>query len=194
MHPGLGSEIFLFGRRGRDIQFRYQHKIVAEFVKADVAESVTEVTPVAKMIIADYLAGKYDKITLVYTDFYSAISQKPRVKQLLPIEAQDDDLGQVKSMTKEIKADSGQDFEYIFEPSPEEVLTQMLNRLIELQIYQALLESNASEHSARMMAMRNASDAAVDMIDELTLSFNQARQQTITAELADISAGRAAVS
>ena len=83
------------------------------------------------------------------------------------------------------------DFEYAFEPSPDVVLDQMLNRLIELQIYQALLESNASEHSARMLAMRNASDAAGDMIEDLTLTFNQARQQSITAELADISSGSA---
>ena len=84
-------------------------------------------------------------------------------------------------------------YEYLFEPSPDVVLDQMLYRLIELQIYQALLESNASEHSARMIAMRNASDAAGDMIDDLTLTFNQARQQAITSELADISAGTAAV-
>ena len=193
-HPGLTAEVFLFGRRGRDIQHRYQHQIVAEFIKPDVAESISQITPLAKMIIADYLLGKYDKITLVYTDFYSAISQKPKIKQLLPIESQDDDLGQVKETQKKTQADFGQDFEYLFEPSPEAVLEQMLYRLIELQIYQALLESNASEHSARMMAMRNASEAAMDMIHELTLSFNQARQQTITAELADISAGRAAVS
>ncbi len=95
---------------------------------------------------------------------------------------------------KEKPASEQADFEYIFEPSADAVLEQMMNRLIELQIYQALLESNASEHSARMLAMRNATDAAGDMIEDLTLTFNQARQQAITSELADISAGSAAVS
>ena len=120
-------------------------------------------------------------------------AQKARLKKILPIEREDDELGYVRG--SEIEKDSAPHvFEYLFEPSPDAVLEQMLYRLIELQIYQALLESNASEHSARMMAMRNASDAASDMIDDLTLTFNQARQQAITAELADISAGRAAVS
>ena len=83
-----------------------------------------------------------------------------------------------------------EDYEYIFEPSPDEVLSELLPRLIEMQIYQAILESDASEHSARMVAMRNASDAAADMIDDLTLIFNKARQTSITSELADISGGR----
>lgn len=190
---GVGAEVFLIGKRGRDIIFRHGQKVVAEFPKSDVVENVTEVTPLAKMVIGDYVSGTYDKVVAAYTDYRSAISQKARLKKILPIEREDDELGYVRG--SEIEKDSAQRvFEYLFEPSPDAVLEQMLYRLIELQIYQALLESNASEHSARMMAMRNASDAASDMIDDLTLSFNQARQQAITAELADISAGRAAVS
>ena len=190
----LGSEIeiFLIGKRGREIAYKYGYSVVAEFEKADVAEKITEITPLAKMVIADYIASKYDKVAIAYTDYRSAISQKPRIRKLLPIEKQDDELGYV-SEEKE-KPDNVKDYEYLFEPSPNVVLEQMLYRLIELQIYQALLESNASEHSARMMAMRNATEAAGDMIDDLTLTFNQARQQAITAELADISAGAAAVS
>jgi len=84
-------------------------------------------------------------------------------------------------------------YEYLFEPSPDKVLANLLPRLIEIQLYQAMLESDASEHSARMMSMRNASEAAKDMIDALTLAFNQARQASITAELADITGGRVAV-
>ena len=84
-------------------------------------------------------------------------------------------------------------YEYVFEPNAEEVLKRMLPRLIEVQIYQAVLESDASEHSARMMAMRSASDAASDMIDNLTLVYNQARQAAITQEIAEISSGKAAL-
>jgi len=114
----------------------------------------------------------------------------------LPIDRADNELGYAGKNDRSdenVKFEIFEENEYIFEPSPDVVLEQMLNRLIELQIYQAVLESNASEHSARMMAMRNASDAASDMIGDLTMTFNRARQQSITTELADISAGRAAV-
>ncbi len=84
-------------------------------------------------------------------------------------------------------------FDYAFEPSPDAVLDALLPRMVEMQIFRAVLETNASEHAARMVAMRNATDAAGDLIDELSLSFNQARQAAITADLAEISAGRAAL-
>jgi F-type H+-transporting ATPase subunit gamma len=185
------AEVFLMGKRGKEVMFKHGHDIVAEFDKLDTAERISEVTPLAKMVIDQYLSGTYDKVSIAYTDYYSAISQKTRVKKLLPLDRQDDELG--FAIDQYPAPRESESFEYIFEPSPDAVLDQMLFRLIELQIFQALLESNASEHSARMMAMRNASDSASDMIDDLTLSFNQARQQAITAELADISAGRAAV-
>lgn len=191
----VSAQVSLVGKRGRDIMHRYSHQVIAEFDKSDVAESVTEVTALAKLVINDYLSGKYDKVVIAYTDFESAISQEPRIRKLLPIDKQDDELGQISDGNRGDVKDKNisQDYEYIFEPSADVVLDQMLYRLIELQIYQALLESNASEHSARMMAMRNASDASSDMIDDLTLSFNQARQQAITSEIAEISAGSAAV-
>ncbi len=192
----IEAEIFLMGNRGKDIMFRHGHKVIAEFTKFDVATRVSEVSPLAQMAIQDYISGKYDKIVMAYTDYKSAIVQEPRIRKLLPIDRQDDELGFVgkndksTELTNQVAVEKN---EYIFEPSPDIVLEQMLNRLVELQIYQALLESNASEHSARMMAMRNASDAALDMINDLTITYNRARQQNITTELADISAGRAAV-
>ncbi len=187
----IEAEVLLMGKRGRDIMFRHGHEIVAEFTKVDVATRVSEITPMAKMVISDYIKGKYDKVVVAYTDYYSAIKQKPRIRTLLPLGSEDAELGSVIGVQPE--RTEPDDAEYLFEPSADAVLDQMLERLIELQLYQALLESNASEHSARMMSMRNASDAASDMIRDLTLSFNQARQQMITSELADISAGSAAV-
>jgi F-type H+-transporting ATPase subunit gamma len=188
----IEAEVLLMGKRGRDIMYKHGHEIVAEFAKVDVATRVTEVTPLAKMVIADYVSGKYDKVIVAYTDYYSAMKQKPRIKRILPIGHEDDELGAISGVQP--VANNENDNEYLFEPSTDIVLDQMLARLIEVQLYQALLESNASEHSSRMMAMRNASDAASDMISELTLTFNQARQQMITSELADISSGSAAVS
>ncbi len=194
----LAADLIAVGKRGREIMFRRGHTIVAEFIKADVTTRVEEITPIAQLIMEDYLSGKYDKIVMAYTDFISPISQKPRLKQLLPIEIdKDDNLGQAKAegveQPEELKDKPSFNYEYLFEPNPEEVLNQLIPRLLEVQLYQALLESDASEHSARMMAMRNASDAAKDMIDDLTLAFNQARQAAITAELADITGGRVAI-
>ncbi|MDP2684855.1 MAG: ATP synthase F1 subunit gamma [bacterium] len=187
------AEVFLLGMRGRDIMYKHGHEIIAEFAKLDVATRINEVTPLAKAAISDYISGRYHKVVVAYTDYQSAMKQVPTIKKLLPIEQEDDELGYISEQQKQDEKDMQKDFEYAFEPSPDVVLDQMLNRLIELQIYQALLESNASEHSARMLAMRNASDAAGDMIEDLTLTFNQARQQAITAEIAEISAGAAAV-
>lgn len=196
----LQAEIIAVGRRGRDISLRQGHAIVAEFTKPDITTRLEEVTPVARLVISDYLSGHYDKVVIAYTDFISPLRQKPRLKQLLPIEqAEDEYLGVARApevnLTNEHQARFNKTFnyEYLFEPSPAQVLENLLPRLIEVQIYQAMLESDASEHSARMMAMRNASEAAADMISELTLAFNQARQQAITAELADITGGRVAV-
>ncbi|MBU0598479.1 ATP synthase F1 subunit gamma [Patescibacteria group bacterium] len=201
-HVDIEAEVFLMGSKGRDIMFKHGHKVVAEFAKLDVTTRISEISPIAKMVITDFINGKYDKISIAYTDYQSAIIQRSRVRKLLPIEREDRELGYVGDTYKDDLPDSrsetetpglNADFEYLFEPSPDAVLEQMLNRLIELQVYQDILESNASEHSARMLAMRNATDAAGDMIDDLTLTFNQARQQAITSELADISAGSAAV-
>jgi len=201
------ADLVAVGKRGRDIMWRHGHTVIAEFTKADITTRMDEVTPIAKLVIDDYLVGKYDKVVLAYTDFISAVTQKPRIKQLLPIEDEemDVDLGAARSpivprhspldnklgtRNEELGTYS---YEYLFEPTPDEVLEDLLPRLIEVQLYQALLESDASEHSARMLAMHNASDAAQDMISGLTLTYNQARQSSITAELADITGGRVAV-
>ncbi len=194
----LEADLVAVGKRGRDIMFRSGHTVIAEFTKTDITTSIEEVSPIAKLIADDYLSGKYDKVVIAYTDFISPIVQKPRIKQLLPIEIEPDtDLGVAQAAgVKQPATDNINNFinyEYVFEPTPDEVLKDLLPRLIEVQIYQALLESDASEHSARMLAMHNASDAAKDMISALTLAFNQARQSAITTELADITGGRAAI-
>jgi len=201
------TDILALGSRSRDVMRVAGCQVVADFKKEDLTLQVADVAPVARMIMDDFVKGKYDKVFVAFTDYVSSLKQVPRVKQLLPIEPEPDDyLGVVgKSQgvgaTKEFIEEKGErylkkgdySFEYVFEPSAREVLDQMLPRLIEMQVYQAVLESEASEHSARMFAMRNATDAAGDMIDDLTLTFNRARQAGITQEIAEISSGAAAL-
>lgn len=181
-----------------------KYHIAADFPKSDLVLSASETNPIARLAISDYLSGKYDKVMLAYTDFISGVNQVPRIKQLLPVDVSADDqyLGVVgkseavgtsreyiEEKSKEHLQSGEFTYEYAFEPSPKEVLDRIVPRLIEVQLYQALLESNASEHSARMTAMHQATESASDMVSELTLFYNKARQSSITAEIAEISAG-----
>jgi len=198
-------DFILIGKKGVSVKTRYGFKIIADFPKMDATPEVKDVIPVASMIIKDFLENKYDKVMVAYTDFVNAAKQIPRVKQLLPIDlsAKDNHLGivgqdprvgldkdYIKEKEEKYLHDSKQNsYVFKFEPSAEEVLDELLPRLIEVQLYQALLESNASEHSARMASMHQATEAASDLIDELTLYYNKARQASITAEISEISAG-----
>lgn len=181
------TDFILVGKKGAVVH-NYKHEIAAEFEKSDVITDAKEIYPVIKMVLNDYQYQKYDKVFVAYTDFINAAKQIPRLKQLLPIELENADeyLGQVEG--KENKVDNII-LDYTFEPSPSEVLDRIIPRLLEVQLYQAFLESNASEHSARMTAMHQATEAATDMVSELTLFYNKARQAGITAEIAEISAG-----
>jgi len=199
----IETEFIVVGRKGLAVNSRHRYKVAAEFSKLDICSEVVEVRPIAKLVIDDFLNGKYDKVMVAYTDYMTASKQVARVKQILPVDitAEEDHLGVVgesakigidKKMVKEKEdkylRDNGS-YVFTFEPSPEEVLNEMLPRLIEIQLFQALLESNASEHSARMAAMHQATEAAGDLVDQLTLFYNKARQASITAEIAEISAG-----
>lgn len=186
----IETDFIVVGKRGMGIYSRYRYNVVAEFGKSDSDTSVEEVRPIGSMIINDFLAGKYDKIMIAYTDYISAGKQLTRVKQILPIDigAEEDHYLGVVGEDKNVREEK-EIFIFEFEPNEEEVLNEMLPRLIEVQLYQALLESNASEFSARMNAMHIATDAASDMERELTMSYNKARQASITAEIAEISAG-----
>jgi len=201
----IENEFVVFGKKGLAVSSRLGHKVVADFIKNDTNAGVADITPIAKMVTKDFLAGRYDKILVAYTDFVNAAVQVPRIKQLLPIDldAQDDHLGVVgKSAkvgldkeyvkgkeTKYLKDETGFAYDFTYEPSPAEVLDKMIPRLIEVQLFQALLESNASEHSARMATMHQANESAKDLISELTLYYNKARQASITSEIAEIAAG-----
>ncbi len=197
------TDFILVGKKGT-IVHRQDYKVAAEFAKSDIITDAREIYPIVKMALSDYEAKKYDKILVAYTDFINPAKQIPRVKQLVPVEIDSNDeylgvVGRDKNVNakQEIADDKNKKslnsenytYEYTFEPSPREVLNKIIPRLVEIQLYQAFLEANASEHSASMTAMHQATEAASDMINELTLFYNKARQAGITAEIAEISAG-----
>lgn len=195
---GTGTvDVVTIGRKGQDAARRKGMNVIATFTDMANNPTVTDIRPIADIAIGDFVAkGGYDEVHLAFTDYRSAMTQVPGVKRLLPI-TRIEGLGDVNEAVAEGMAEKaatpGGANEYLFEPSPEKVLDVMLPRLVEAQIYQALLESSASEHAARMMAMRSATDAAEDMIGDLTLTYNQARQAGITREIAEISSGKAAL-
>jgi F-type H+-transporting ATPase subunit gamma len=167
------------GRKGRDFMRRYGREIRAEFTNLGDRPGWLDTLPISRIIIDDYTSGEIDRVYIVYPQFVSTMVQKPVVHQILPVEP------------AEIPA--AQNVDYIYEPGPAEVLGQLLPRFVEMQVYHAILESIASEQSARMVAMRNATESANELIEELTLMYNKARQETITKELLDITGGAAAL-
>ena len=176
---GIEVETIAIGKKGRDWLLRYDPKLRAEFTKMPDAPKSVDVSAIVRLIIDDYTQGYFDEVYLVYTDFVNTIKQVPTTHKLLPVEPAES-AGTMAA-------------EYIFEPSPEAVLNQVVIGLTEVQILQSLYESLASEHSARMVAMRNATDAAQDLIDSLTLTYNKARQENITRELMDIIGGSSGI-
>lgn len=172
-------DVITVGKRGADTMRRVGRPIVASFVDLTNSPKYADIRPITRLILEEYLNGTYDKVVIGYTDYISALTQKPNLVDLLPL--------------KPIEEEEAGSTEYVFEPNPREVLDALLPKIVETQVWQALLESAASEHSARMMAMRSASDAALDMINSLTFTFNQARQAGITREIAEISSGKAAL-
>ena len=167
------------GRKGADSMRRYGRDIRAEFTNLGDRPTLFDTLPISRIIIDDYTSGIIDLVYLSYTRFFSTISQKPVLQQVLPVEP------------AVIPAE--QNVDYIYEPGTVSVLGQLLPRFIDMQVYHAILESIASEQSARMVAMRNATDSAKDLVSELTLMYNKARQESITKELLDITGGAAAL-
>ena len=163
------------GRRGRDFMSRYGQDILAEFIQLGDRPSLLDTIPISRVVIDDYTNETIDQVYLAYTRFVTTVNQQPMLQELLPIEP--------------AKMERTENLEYIYEPSAPAVLEHLLPRYVEMQVYHAILESIASEQSARMVAMRNATDNANDMIEELTLIYNKARQELITKELLDIAGG-----
>ena len=172
---GVPSSLVAIGRKGRDFFRRTDMEIQAEFTELGDYPEYLDILPISHIVIDDYTAGRVDQVFLVYAYFVNTMTQEPRVRQLLPVEPPSDEA------TRAV--------DYIYEPGREAVLDELLPRYVEMQIYEAILEANASEQSARMVAMHNATDAAEEMIEDLTLARNKARQEQVTSELLDIVGG-----
>jgi F-type H+-transporting ATPase subunit gamma len=168
------------GRKGLDFMRRYGRDIRAEFTWLGDQPSLLETLPISRIIIDDYTNGYIDAAYISYTQFISTLAQKPVMQQVLPV--------------RPAIIPRAENVDYIYEPNSQEVLAGLLPRFVEMEIYHAILESIASEQSARMVAMRNATDNAKDLVDDLTLVYNKARQEAITKELLDITGGVAALS
>ena len=173
---GITTNVIPVGRKGRDFMRRYRREIAAEFVNIGDRPSLADISPIAQVVIQDYIDEKVDAVYIAYTRYINTLNQRPELVKILPIEPP-------------TEAEAGKSGEFLFEPSPREVLEQILPRFVEISVYQAVLESIASYYSAQMVAMRNATDNAKEFIAELRLSLNKARQSRITNEVAEISAG-----
>jgi F-type H+-transporting ATPase subunit gamma len=176
---GKQVSVVTIGRKGRDWMLRHGPPLRAEFTGLGDRPTSNDIAPVASVVIEDFINGQSDAVYLATTNFVNTLRQEPDIRQLLPI---------VPAVPEVSMA-----ADYIFEPDPQTILGEVLRGITELQILQAVYEAIASEQSARMVAMRNATDAANDLIGELTLSYNKARQESITKELLDIVGGAAAL-
>jgi F-type H+-transporting ATPase subunit gamma len=178
------------GRKGSELLHRRGLNVMAQFTDLPAEPQFTDASPIGRILVEEFLAGRADEIYLVYTDFVNMIRQVPTMKKLLPLEFETPE-GLVQA---EFGAGTkGPSAAYIYEPGQDEILDQIVPRFTALQAYQALLESIASEHAARMMAMKNATDNASDLAGALTLEYNKVRQQGITNEMLDIAGGAEAL-
>jgi len=185
------ADVVTVGRKGRDFMLRQGQSLVAEFSNLPAQPALTDVTPIARVVLEGFLEGTYDAVWLAFTDFVNTLRQDAVVRRLLPLTPTE---LEKQAMAEYI--DEGEAVEvpeYIYEPDPRTILDTVVPRFTELQVYQAVLESIASEHSARMVAMRNATENAEALTQDLQLTYNKARQQAITSEIMDIAGGAEAL-
>jgi F-type H+-transporting ATPase subunit gamma len=186
---------YTIGRKGRQFVVKTGKELQADFENPE-AVTFRQAKQLARLITQEFLAKNLKEVFLVHPDFVSTLRQEPKVVKILPVDPNDESfalsLGLDNSTGKSAKVEQEKE-EFIFEPDPSALLNYVLNHYIETKIYQALLETKASEHSARMIAMQNATDNAKDLVSDLTLSYNQTRQDAITKELLEITTAQAAL-
>jgi len=176
------------GKRGRDQLLRRGKDILAEFSNLPAQPSYNDISPVGYIAVDQYLDDEVDEVYLIYTKFVNRMNHQPVVKKILPLDPDSED--RVKDFEIKESLVGG----YIFEPDQRSLLDEIIPRFTVLQVFHAVIESLASEHSARMVAMKNATDNATDLADVLQLEYNNARQQAITNEMLDIAGGAEAIS
>jgi F-type H+-transporting ATPase subunit gamma len=180
------------GRKGRDSLIRLRENVIAEFPNPS-EQTIATLSPISRLAIDEFLAGTVDEVFVAYTDFINTLTQRPRVLRLLPLMPYVTDDHVVVEYIKDVPTVSAGTSDYEYEPNAAAILDEIVPRFTVLQLYQAVLESQASEHSARMVAMRNASDNADSLADDYTLVYNKARQAGITNEILDIVGGAEAL-
>jgi F-type H+-transporting ATPase subunit gamma len=164
------------GRKGRDAMRRARVPLEAHFAGFGDRPTFADVLPLARLVTEDFIAGTYSSVDIIYAKFVSTLTQRPQLDRLLPIEPSDDTTGIPGN-------------QFIFEPRPASVLEELLPRYVATRLYQAVLEAKASEESSRMVAMKNATENAEDLIEDLTLAYNKVRQANITREMIEIATG-----
>ncbi len=186
---GISKEVIFvtIGKKSDAQAKRLGKDVLASFPDILALPTAESVRPIARILLDEFRSGRTDRVEVVYTDFFSMMRQEPVIHTILPIfsEEVEAELG--------VKGRKPEEGKYAIEPGPDAVLETMIPRLLEAEIFHAILESNASQEAARMMAMRSATDAAKDMAEGLTLAYNQLRQSKITQEIAELSAGKAAL-
>lgn len=181
------------GRKGRDSLIRAGANVIAEFSDLPAEPSISDITPAANLAIDEFLSGRVDDVFIAYTDFINVLTQHPVVQGWLPLIPHKMEDQVAAEFVKDVPQVSAGSSDYEYEPNPAAILDEIVPRFTQLQLYQAILESQASEHSARMVAMRNASDNATQLTADLTLVYNKARQSAITSEILDIVGGAEAL-
>lgn len=172
-----GMHYIAVGRKGRDFVIRSQQQLIAEFTNFGDRPSMNDASAIAQVAMDAFLKEEVDVVYLVYPKFVNTVTQTPVVTQLLPVEPPSD------------QGDQQETIEYIYEPNPEEIFHALLPRYVDVQVYQALLETVASFYSAQMVAMKNATDSANDLLQDLTLTYNKARQASITTQILEVVSG-----
>ena len=182
-HQKVPVRFVAVGKKGRDLILRRQQMLAAEFINLPNNPTFGDVSAIGRLAVEEYLSGRADEVYLGYTEFVNTLRQEPRVRLLLPLKTESSEAGGAGA------GHSGPVAPYIYEPSQEDLLDVIVPRFTALQVYQAILEAAASEHSARMVAMRNATDSAKELLGNLQLGYNKARQLAITNDLLDIVGG-----
>jgi F-type H+-transporting ATPase subunit gamma len=176
------------GRKGRDLLLRMRKPVLADFSNLPAAPKFSAVSAIGRLVVDDFIKGEVDEVFLIYTDFVNMARQVTTLKKLLPLEIEN-----AEQLVQEFEQHTGPAAAYEFEPDQKEILDEMIPRFTALQIYQAILESQASEHAARMVAMRNATENAKELVSALQLAYNKVRQQAITNDILDIVGGAEAL-
>lgn len=194
-NENLNVDILSIGKKGDAAMRRVGKNVIASFIELPDHITLNDILPISKMLVDEYLKGSYDKVVVVYTDFISALTQKANLRQIIPVrkESLKEFIETIGENIENVLEQKKEKINYLLEGDKVKLISSLAEKLTRMQVYQMILESNASEQSSRMVAMKNASEASGEMIDDLTLVFNKARQANITKEISEISAGMVSI-